>query len=216
MNTLPLLLAGSLTRGWVRAYTAGLPTRIRADRKAEIASDLWEQATEGGIEGESANAVAAHIFGRTVLGMPADVAWHLGELKGDDMQLSIGQKSIVGLFILLGVATVVFGVIGIVIGIVDGWLFTDALDTIYGLVLIVIMATPFVATAGVYAWRRADAEGRSTKRARVMIVVGTLGMAALAFWMWWTIIGPVIAVSIVAYWVHKIRDWRGGDTPRTA
>ena len=95
MNTWPLLLAGSLTRGWVQAYTVGLPTRIRADRKAEIASDLWEQATESGVEGESASAVAAHIVGRTVLGMPADVAWHLGELKGDDMQLSTDQKTMV-------------------------------------------------------------------------------------------------------------------------
>ena len=96
MNTWQLTLAGSLTRGWVRTYTTGLPTRIRAERKEEIASDLWEQASVGGNEGESANAIAAHIFGRAVLGMPADVAWHLGELKGDGMQLSNNQKPIVG------------------------------------------------------------------------------------------------------------------------
>ena len=215
MNTLPLLLAGSLTRGWVRAYTAGLPTRIRADRKAEIASDLWEQATEGGIEGESANAVAAHIFGRTVLGMPADVAWHLGELKGDDMQLSIGQKSVVGAFILLGMATLVFGVMMFVDGIVNERLFNDADGMAKGLLLPLFTVGPFVAVAGVYAWRRADAEGRSTKRARVMIIVGTLGIAGVAGLIYWSIIGPVIAVGIVAYWVHKIRDWRG-DTPRPA
>ena len=62
---------------------------------------------------------------------------------------------------------------------------------------------------------RANAEGRSTKRARVMIVVGTLGIAGFAGILFWTIIGPIIAVAIVTYWVRKIRDWRG-DTPRAA
>ena len=42
MNTWPLALAGSLTRGWIRTYTTGLPTQIHAERKEEIASDLWE------------------------------------------------------------------------------------------------------------------------------------------------------------------------------
>ena len=215
MNAWPLLLAGSLTRGWVQAYTAGLPTRIRADRKAEIASDLWEQATEGGTEGESANAIAAHIFGRTVLGMPADVAWHLGELKGDDMQLSTDGKVIVGTFVVLGVAAFVFGLLKLVDGIVDEWFFTSTQHTVKGLLLLAFTAGPCVAIAGVYAWRRADAEGRSLKRARAMIVAGTLGIAGMGAVIWWTIIGPVIAIGIVLFWAVKIQDWRG-DTPRPA
>ena len=210
MNTWPLALAGSLTRGWVEAYTTGLPTRIRAERKEEIESDLWEQATGGGIEGESANAVAAHIFGRVVLGMPADMAWHLGELKGEDMQLSLGQKTVVGAFIVLGVATLVFGALLLINGIVDEWLFTDTKDTVEGLLLLAFMGGPFVAIAGVYAWRRADADGRSANKARGMVVTGTLGIAGLAGWMYWTIVGPVITVAIVAYWVYKIMRWRGG------
>ena len=74
MSTWPLTLAGVFTRTWVNAYTTGLPRRASGERRGEIASDLWEQATSAGVEGESANAVAAHIFGRTVLSMPADVA----------------------------------------------------------------------------------------------------------------------------------------------
>ncbi len=215
MNAWPLLLAGSLTRGWVQAYTAGLPTRIRAHRKAEIASDLWEQATEGGTEGESANAIAAHIFGRTVLGMPADVAWHLGELTGDVMQLSTDGKVVVGTFVVLGVAAFVFGLLKLVDGIVDEWFFTSTQDTVKGLLLLAFTAGPCVAIAGVYAWRRADAEGRSLKRARAMIVAGTLGIAGMGAVIWWTIIGPVIAIGIVLFWAVKIQDWRD-DTPRPA
>ena len=216
MNMWPLLIAGALTRGWVHAYTVGLPASIRFERMAEITSDLWEQATWSGVHGESARAVAAHIFGRTVLGMPADVAWHIDELKGNDMQMSIGQKSTVGAFIVLGVATLVFGAGMLVTGSEQKWLFTNIGDTIEALLLIVFMAGPFVAIAGVYTWRRADAEGRSTKRGRGLIVAGTLGIAGLAGFMYWTLIGPLITVAIIAYWVVKIRGWRGGDHPRSA
>ena len=147
--------------------------------------------------------------------MPADLAWHLGELKGEDMQMSIGQKAIVGAFIFLGVATVYFGVMILVPGINDDWLFEDLGDTVLDLMALLSMFGPFVAIAGVYTWRRADAEGRSTRNARVMIVAGTIGIAGLAAVMWWTIIGPIIAIAIVAYWAYKIGQWRGG-APRAA
>ena len=215
MNTWPLLLAGRLTRGWVWAYTMGLPRRIRTERIAEIASDLWEQATHSGAKGESASAVAAHIFGRTVLGMPADVAWHFGELKGDDMQMSTDQKTVVGAFIFLGVAALYFTVMLVVSGINDGWLFTDVSDTTLGLVWLVLALGPFVAIAGVYTWRRADAEGRNTKWGRGLIIAGTLGIAGFAGYLWWSVVGPVIAVAIIAFWVVKIRHWRS-DAPWAA
>ena len=214
MSTWLLFITGSLTRGWVRTYTTGLPARIRAERKEEIASDLWEQASAGGNEGESANAIAAHIFGRAVLGMPADVAWHLGELKGDDMQLSFSQKATVGTFIALGIATLALGVMIFKSSITSDWFFNDMSDTIMGLMMMVFMVGPFIAVAGVYAWRRADAEGRSTKNARTLIVVGTLGIAGMAGFWWWTVVGPIIAIGIIAYWVNKIGEWRG-DPPAT-
>jgi len=179
MSTWPLALAGVFTRTWVNAYTTGLPRHAGGERREEIASDLWEQATTSGVEGQGANTVAAHIFGRTVLGMPADVAWHLGELKGEDMEMSIGQKSVVGAFVVLGIATMVFGVLLGTNGIVDGWLNDSPLDAVYEVLILASMIGQFVAVAGVYAWRRADSEGRSTKKTRSMIVVGTLGIAVL-------------------------------------
>ncbi len=179
MSTWPLALAGILTRTWVNAYTTGLPKLSGGERREEIASDLWEQATGAGLEGQSPGVAAAHIFGRTFLGMPADVAWHLGELKGEEMEMSIGEKSVVGVFAVLGIATVVFGVLLGSNGIVDGWLNDSPLDFFYGVLILASIIGQFVAVAGVYAWRRADSEGRSTKKARSMIVVGTLGIAVL-------------------------------------
>ena len=131
------------------------------------------------------------------------------------MQMSIGQKSVVGAFIALGVATLVFSVLMFINGIADGWLFTDIGDTVEGLALLAFMGGPFLAIAGVYAWRRADADDRSTKNARVMIVIGTLGIAGLGAFMYWTAVGPIIAIAIVVYWAYKIIRWRG-DGPKTA
>ena len=128
--------------------------------------------------------------------------------------MSIGEKLLVGAFFILGVATLVFGLLILISGVGD-WLFTDTRDTVEGLVILTFMGGPLVAIAGVYAWRRADADGRSTKRARLMIVVGTLGMAGVAGYMYWTIIGPVIAFAIVAYWVYKIMRWRVASPNRS-
>jgi uncharacterized membrane protein YhaH (DUF805 family) len=183
---------------------------------AEIASDLWEQATHGGLSGESPKAVAAHIFGRTVLGMPSDVAWHMGELKGVETQMSGNQKMAVGAFVFLGVNAIIFSVMLVVNGIDQGWLFNNPIETVLGLIWIVFGLGPFIALAGVYSWRRADAERRSTKKARTMIVAGTLGIAGVAGMMWWTILGPIIAIAIVGYWVEKIGQWRNGDDPKAA
>ena len=129
--------------------------------------------------------------------------------------MSIGQKSVVGAFILAGVATFVFGVLIMIRVITGEWLFTNVYDTVTAFMLLMFMAGPFVAIAGVYAWRRADSEGRDTKRAQTMIVAGTLGIAGFGAVMWWTIIGPVIAIAIAAYWAYKIGQWRGG-APRAA
>ena len=39
----------SLVRNWARAYTFGLPSGIREERRAEIESDIWEQAHDSGV-----------------------------------------------------------------------------------------------------------------------------------------------------------------------
>ena len=87
--------------------------------------------------------------------------------------------SVVGAFMVLGIATMVFGVLLGTNGILDGWLNDSPLDVVYGVLILASMIGQFVAVAGVYAWRRADSEGRSTKKTRSMIVVGTLGIAVL-------------------------------------
>lgn len=72
---LALAAAAGLVRWWVRAYTAGLPPAVRAARRAELESDLWEQQAAARLAGHSSVATGAHLGARWLLGVGADLAW---------------------------------------------------------------------------------------------------------------------------------------------
>ena len=207
MNRWSLALAGEITRGWARLYTAGLPAARGEERRGEIASDLWEHASWAGTSGRGAHATAAHIFARTVLGMPSDVSWHVAELGGPEM--TFGSKAIAGVAVILGALSVVSAVSGTG-GLVAGtW---DASDELWLVAAGVAgFVGPFVALVGVYVLRRAAAEGRCPNRGRALIVAGTCGIALLAGAMYWTWpIGSGIAAAIVLFWLVKIVGWSRG------
>lgn len=69
----PVRAASRLALGWAGWYTEGLEPAIAADRRDEIASDVWEQAA--GQAGRPAALLAASIASRTLRGMPSDLAW---------------------------------------------------------------------------------------------------------------------------------------------
>ena len=69
------------------------------------------------------------------------------------------------------------------------------------------LAGPFVSLAGVYTLRRAEEEGRSPTPGRALVVSGMAGIALLMGMMFWTIIGPIIALGLVVFWALKIREW---------
>lgn len=63
--------ASALTRSWASLYTAGLPAGLRAPRRDEIESDLWEQAQSS----ETPCVAAIHMLLRLALGIPSDLVW---------------------------------------------------------------------------------------------------------------------------------------------
>ena len=69
--------APQLPERWVRVYTVGLPRETRAERRDEIASDVYEQCATNGHG--SARRVRAAVVGRTLRGMPGDVLWRVEE-----------------------------------------------------------------------------------------------------------------------------------------
>lgn len=66
-------LVAGLATGWVRLYTAALPTDLKIDRRAEIESDLWEQQHDVSL----GIAAATHLVARLIIGMPGDLWWTL-------------------------------------------------------------------------------------------------------------------------------------------
>ena len=167
----------------------------------------WEHASWAGETGRGAHATAAHIFARTVLGMPSDVSWHVGELGGPEM--TFGRRALVGVAVILSALSVLMGA-ALIGGLFSGgWSATD--DGLYGALLMLgVLAGligPFVALSGVYVLRRATAEGRSPKLGRTLIVAGTGGIALISGAVYWTVIGPIVAIAIVVYWAVRIPMW---------
>jgi hypothetical protein len=102
----------------------GLGAEARAERLAEVNSDLWEHALDDDLNGVAASGTAQEMLFRLVSGMPADVAWRFEQRSpvagGKDM-LALVQKnswqrnSLWGLSFLLIGFLLVTGV-GIAIG----------------------------------------------------------------------------------------------------
>ncbi|MGH7515648.1 MAG: hypothetical protein ACREOQ_22345 [Gemmatimonadales bacterium] len=73
---------------WVWTYTSLLPGRIRARRRAELRSDLWEQEEDDRKQGFSRHAAALRLLVRALVGLPADIAWAL------PIAMARGRKSL--------------------------------------------------------------------------------------------------------------------------
>jgi hypothetical protein len=71
--------AATLVSWWVATYTRHLPAEVARRRRAEVASDLWEQRADGAASGTPA-AVALSILRRMAAGTPADLRWRHQQL----------------------------------------------------------------------------------------------------------------------------------------
>lgn len=60
---------------WCRWYTADLPHEVATERRAELASDLFEEREHSGAR------ATGSILGRAVRGIPADLAWRGARLR---------------------------------------------------------------------------------------------------------------------------------------
>jgi hypothetical protein len=69
--TLSLRCAVAVVRAWTRVYTWGLPPPVRDARRAEVDSDLWEQAHAR----DTGAALPLDILGRLLLGVVDDLRW---------------------------------------------------------------------------------------------------------------------------------------------
>jgi hypothetical protein len=75
LNHLLLRISVAAVHAWTRAYTMGLPARVAAERRAEMASDLWELQHDP--ETVHGLALPVHVLLRLATGLADDVCWRL-------------------------------------------------------------------------------------------------------------------------------------------
>lgn len=77
---------------WVDRYTHSVPEAARAERRAELASDLWEHRAASG----DGLRVELAVLSRCVRGIPADVAWRRSRRQGRRLPSARAAARVVG------------------------------------------------------------------------------------------------------------------------
>lgn len=192
MNCILAVALGTV-RGWTRIYTAGLPTYLRENRRAEIASDLWEHQRLAEREGSNDVQMAIEMLLRLVMGIHADVAWRLEcgararlEKGSRPMHVITIQKSVAvtaGLLILMA-----FGLAASNFWSVEGTT-VEPLGRFWAGMLGVVPAVLMM--VGLLL------SGRAPRAGGLILFLGAISFAVL---MWWTIIIPLTAVLLAVLW----------------
>ena len=101
MSAVPVHIAHRAVRWWVALYTWGLPSELRASRRAEIESDLWEQQQDAALAGQSNREAAWVTIHRFVRGTFADVSWRAGTggTAGQSLGVWFALSAIVGVWL---------------------------------------------------------------------------------------------------------------------
>lgn len=76
-----LPIATSLVKLWVRAYTHATVFGLRADRRAEMASDMAEQIGALRAEGYRPSEIGARVLVRMMFGVWSDLVWMAAHLQ---------------------------------------------------------------------------------------------------------------------------------------
>lgn len=97
------MMAFRVARYWTAAYTLGLAAQVRDARRAEIASDVWEQHHDIAAEGRTSWWFFGSVVSRIVRGAPADLLWRVN-VEGPKMDIKIPFERIVGGLLLAMVA----------------------------------------------------------------------------------------------------------------
>lgn len=201
--------ATAFVRRWVRVYTAGLAPAVRDERRAEIESDLWENAHEPA----PGRFPVAEIAVRSLLGVPADITWRME-------RAALGERTtrvFVAFFARFEAVAAWIGRTGIpALTSLLAWLY------IGGGALLVLLA-PFQAQgaagfAFVGGWGILSGFAVRWGRRRVLqrpvagflaVLVGSLPLGLL---LMVTVVAPLLAGSVVA--LEGRRAWRSGQSVR--
>lgn len=193
---------------WVDRYTRGLAEHVRAERRAEIASDVREHRAAAG----SAPAVDLAIASRCLRGVPADLSWRRARARGRRALPSRGS-------ILRGAGWAIAGMgYALLVG-QHAWFSTALLGLdLYGADWAPGDVEETARIGGAFLGLLvAGAVGlwRAPRLGAAALVTASAGTAA---YMWWflPVMGPIaVAVSAAAVVLarRRRRALRAGDAP---
>ncbi|TYL53755.1 hypothetical protein [Agromyces mariniharenae] len=199
---------------WCRWYTADLPDDVASERRAEVASDLYEEREHSGAR------ATGSILGRAIRGIPADLAWRGARLRRAAMGAPRGTFPLAmpALAHLAAIALVAWGgfivwrvvrsvligdwrgaadvaelsVVGLVLALVGSWLLMVARRRAFaGLVLAI--AAYLLIRFGTYALMETSVSFTayfSTSTAQMVLLNRVATGAAVLFFLsmaaWWT------------------------------
>jgi hypothetical protein len=202
-----MTLAIGLTRWWVRLYTKGLPPEMRDARRAEIESDLWEQGEDATANGSQPDETALEVFGRLLLGVPADVTWRLqaGLSTRSDRSIKMNESLTMRGFFLAAVAIAIApAAFGIAIFAGSGEGFHGAERAIFGTLQVAAAATM---VAGLVL------STRQPGLAIGLVALGAICMVVLWYWVPFITVPLGAALVFLAYRRARQAGWpRGADT----
>ncbi len=194
-----LLIA--LVRSWTGLYSLGLPASLRDDRRAEIASDLWEHQRLADLEAAPVLVTALEIFVRFVTGMPADFVWRLESgaiVRSEKRSLNVSTNSRAIRVLTVAAFVVVIGLIGFagidiaIRGWQDdtnvGWILTGAIPF--------CIAVPAILGGLLYA---------SSHPVRGIALVAAGVLVTTIVWFWFFMISIPLGAGLIALAYHRAK-----------
>jgi len=200
-----------LVGAWVRLYTAGLDPLDRDERRAEMASDLWEHARALDDAGDNRIPAAVAIGARWLLGVPDDLLWraerrresrgqaHDLEKRRRTTMAGFGTARVLALPVIVAVAAVVVALAGVIIGNIqyveqrDSIVSNSVLESLWVVLMVGSLAGIVL---GFVVMRRQPGVG-------AVLVVG--GAATASISTYWLIVPLVVAVVVSWYGVRRAR-----------
>jgi hypothetical protein len=186
-------------------YTRRLPEQLRDERRAEIDSDLWEHNAELDERRERSWLASLEVAGRTITGMPADLAWRnqqlsfargatsVAPIEGTTMQTTeIAPKQgyptwLVVVASAMAALAFSFGIGAVLGAVLGGQSDEDDGMSMWGLFLTLDAAG---IAAGLLLARRAPIVSV------LLVAAGAVGFGLLSFWMVFTLVaGAVVAIA---------------------
>ncbi len=212
----------SVVRGWVWLYTLGLPLEMRNARRAEIASDLWDQTNALGVHGPGATGDKSSILLRCLRGIPADLLWRFVEAriqssftKERPMTQMFGVRSSLGLATMILMAMlVVASIVLIAVHTIEyddpsRRLIVPWLKYVIGFSLLFLGFALSVVGFGLI--QRAPGLGA------VLAIGGIWMVAVLFYWMWYPVsLFLAAGVSVFAVgWARRRTQIDTGQEPKS-